>query len=183
MWQRVQRTGWVRKGVKRPESVADHMYRMAMMAMLAPPGLDVNKCIKMALVHDMAECIVGDLTPHDSITKEEKHKAEEAAMKEMCTLVGDGTGDQLLALWQDYEEQVSEEAKFVKDLDKLDMVMQAYEYEQLEERPKFLQEFFDSTEGKFVTDTGCAWKEHLDALRKNNVQNLFSDTELPNQKT
>lgn len=36
----------------------------------------------------------------------------------------------------------------MKDLDKLDMVMQAYEYEQLEERPKFLQEFFDSTEGE-----------------------------------
>lgn len=38
-----------------------------------------DRCIKMALVHDMAECIVGDLTPHDSITKEEKHKAEEVA--------------------------------------------------------------------------------------------------------
>ena len=48
---------------------------------------------------------------------------------------------------QEYELQESDESKFVKDLDRLDMVIQAYEYEQQEHRPGFLQEFFDSTEG------------------------------------
>ena len=50
-------------------------------------------------------------------------------------------------LFQDYENQTSKEAQFVKDLDKFDMVMQAYEYEIDDEKPHFLQDFFDSTKG------------------------------------
>ena len=44
-----KRTGWVRKGVEGPESIADHMYRMSVMAMIAPDaagGLDRDRCIK-----------------------------------------------------------------------------------------------------------------------------------------
>ncbi|MCI31846.1 HD domain-containing protein 2-like, partial [Trifolium medium] len=52
-----KRSGWVRRDVKNPESIADHMYRMSLMALIAPdvPGLDRNKCIKMTIVHDIAE--------------------------------------------------------------------------------------------------------------------------------
>jgi hypothetical protein len=50
-------------------------------------------------------------------------------------------------LLQEYEDQKSAEAQFVKDLDRMDMVQQAFEYEQLEHRPGTLQEFFDSTRG------------------------------------
>ena len=49
---------------------------------------------------------------------------------------------------QDYEFQKSEEAKFVKDLDKFEMILQAHEYEKQSERPGHLQEFFDSTDGE-----------------------------------
>ena len=49
--------------------------------------------------------------------------------------------------FQEYEHQTSKEAEFVKDLDKFEMIMQAYEYEQLDKKPKYLQEFFDSTRG------------------------------------
>ena len=55
---------------------------------------------------------------------------------------------------QEYELQESAESKFVKDLDRLDMVIQAYEYEQQEQRPGFLQEFFDSTEGDKIRERG-----------------------------
>ena len=50
--------------------------------------------------------------------------------------------------FQEYEEQKTLESVFVKDLDKFDMIFQAYEYEQLENKPGSLQEFFDSTSGK-----------------------------------
>ena len=53
-------------------------------------------------------------------------------------------------LFQEYEEQSTAESHVVKDLDKFDMIFQAYEYEQLENKPGYLQEFFDSTEGKTV---------------------------------
>ena len=61
-----------------------HMYRMAIMAMLYEPDdgqvVDKNKLVKMALVHDMAESIVGDITPFDGITDEKKHEMEMDAM-------------------------------------------------------------------------------------------------------
>ena len=61
-----KRTGWVRQGVHHPESIADHMYRMSLMAMISSYGdgtLDTNKCIQLALIHDLAESKVGDITP------------------------------------------------------------------------------------------------------------------------
>ena len=59
-----KRTGWVYRDVKAPESVSDHMYRMAMFSFLLADQkddipLDKDRCIKLALVHDLAECIVG----------------------------------------------------------------------------------------------------------------------------
>lgn len=53
--QTTKRTGWLRKGIRGPESIADHMYRMSMMAMLAPAHLDRDRCIRLAIVHDLAE--------------------------------------------------------------------------------------------------------------------------------
>ena len=61
------------------ESIADHMYRMSLMvqAVLKPSDpINKDKCIKMALVHDMAEAITGDITPDDGISTEEKNRLE-----------------------------------------------------------------------------------------------------------
>lgn len=52
-------------------------------------------------------------------------------------------------MFQDYENQSSPEAKFAKDLDRYDMILQAFEYEKRENAPRKLQEFFTATEGKF----------------------------------
>ena len=62
-----KRTGWVMRGVHSPESIADHMYRMSLMSMIASFSdgrLDTNRCIQLALIHDLAEAKVGDITPH-----------------------------------------------------------------------------------------------------------------------
>uniref|UniRef100_A0A1B6L7V9 5'-deoxynucleotidase HDDC2 n=1 Tax=Graphocephala atropunctata TaxID=36148 RepID=A0A1B6L7V9_9HEMI len=146
----IQRTGWVLCGVDQPESVAGHMYRMAMMTFLVDGHDKLNKsrCMELALVHDVAECIVGDITPHCGVTQEEKHKREKAAMLELAKLVG-SSGNYLLQLYQEYEEQSSGEAQFVKDLDRFDMVLQAFEYEKSSVNSLDLQQFFDTTEGKF----------------------------------
>jgi putative hydrolase of HD superfamily len=85
----LDRTGWVIRSVPKPESVAGHMYRMSLIALLAldrslTADLDMDKVIKMCLVHDMAECIVGDITPHDGIDEEEKHRLEMEAMQSLC---------------------------------------------------------------------------------------------------
>ena len=65
------------RGIKEAESIADHMYRMSIMSFLAPAHLNRSKLIEMCLIHDLPECIVGDLTPSDNVSKEEKHKLED----------------------------------------------------------------------------------------------------------
>lgn len=77
-----KRTGWVREGVKGPESIADHMYRMAILSLLSEEDdqLDIGKCMQMAVVHDLAEASVGDITPFDGISKQDKQKLEEVCV-------------------------------------------------------------------------------------------------------
>ncbi|KAM9779362.1 HD domain-containing protein 2 isoform X1 [Syngnathus typhle] len=148
--ERVPRTGWVYRKVKNPESVSDHMYRMAMMSLvITDPKMDKDKCIKLALVHDMAECIVGDIAPSDNVSKADKHRQEEAAMRQLSSLMPDSLRDEIYALWEEYEHQSSAEARLVKEFDRLEMILQAHEYEELEGMPGKLQEFFDSTRGCF----------------------------------
>ncbi|KAF7838103.1 HD domain-containing protein 2-like [Senna tora] len=164
-----KRAGWIRKDVKDPESIADHMYRMGLMALIASdiPGVDRNKCIKMAIVHDIAEAIVGDITPSDGISKEEKSRREQEALDHMCKVLGGGSrAKEIAELWMEYEANSSPEAKFVKDLDKVEMILQALEYE--DEQQKDLDEFFQSTAGKFQTETGKAWALEIVSRRKNN---------------
>ena len=74
----------------------------------------------------MAEAIVGDITPHDGITPEEKHRREREAIKRLSSQLGD---TQLLDLWLEFEEATTDEAKLVRDLDLLEMSLQARWYQ------------------------------------------------------
>lgn len=166
-----KRTGWVYRGVRSPESVSDHMYRMAIMSFLLPAQqhgpmkIDKEHCIKLALVHDMAECIVGDIAPQDGVPKEEKHRKEREAMGVLQNLAGEETGKELFELWCEYEAQETAEAKFVKDLDRFEMILQAHEYEEEAARPGWLEEFFESTKGKFQHPIVKDWVEELERTR------------------
>ena len=81
----IERTGWVRAGVSKPESVAAHSWGMATLALkLCPPELNLARVLSICLVHDLAEVIVGDLTPHDEIQGDEKHRLEREAMLSMA---------------------------------------------------------------------------------------------------
>ncbi|XP_030628648.1 5'-deoxynucleotidase HDDC2 [Chanos chanos] len=148
--KRVPRTGWVYRNVKHPESVSDHMYRMSVMALtIQDSSINKERCMKLAVVHDLAECIVGDIAPADNVSKAEKHRREKEAMMHITGLLSEGLKKELYELWEEYETQSSPEAKLVKEFDQLEMILQAHEYEELEGRPGRLQEFFSSTEGKF----------------------------------
>lgn len=145
------RRGWEFSEIKNHEQIAGHMYAMGIMTFLLgnDSKLDRFKCLQLALVHDLAECIVGDITPHDNITVDKKHAMEDEAMKELTSLVGSEIGSLIYNLYKEYEAKETPEAKFVKDLDRFDMLFTAAHYEQRDGTPKKLQEFFDSTEGKF----------------------------------
>ncbi|KAL8106004.1 uncharacterized protein LOC141677879 [Apium graveolens] len=162
-----KRKGWINHGIKGPESIADHMYRMALMALIAGDNSGVNRerCIKLALVHDIAEAIVGDITPSDGVPKVEKSRMEQAALNEMCKVLGGGMrADEIQELWAEYENNSSIEANLVKDFDKVEMILQALEYET--EHGMVLDEFFLSTAGKFQTDIGKSWAAEIISRRK-----------------
>ena len=165
-----KRTGWVMSGVQNPESIADHMYRMSLMAMIASfsnESLDTNRCIKLALIHDLAEAKVGDITPHCGVSDEDKYKLELGTMEQIQTMLGPLMGgDEILELWKEYEAGTTIEAKLLKDLDKIEMILQAQEYEAEGNSEKSLDQFFTSTEGKWRTEIGKAWAEEIVSRRK-----------------
>ncbi|KAI8365933.1 HD domain-containing protein [Radiomyces spectabilis] len=164
--KRTKRTGWLDNGIQNAESIADHMHRMGIMAMLIDdPSLNREKCIKMAIVHDLAEAVVGDITPHAGVSKEDKFNLEKNAMVSFQSMLGDtAMAREIADLWQEYEDAQTAEALLVKDLDKFEMIVQALEYEKSDH--KKLQGFFDSTKGKFRHPAVKAWAEALYAERE-----------------
>jgi putative hydrolase of HD superfamily len=113
------RAGWLHVGIERPESVASHSWGMSALALeLCPQGLDLSKVLSLCIVHDVPEIIVGDLTPLDDCTN--KAKDEHSAMQKLAP--------QWLHLFEEYAAGDTDEAKFVKQIDKLDMALQAMIY-------------------------------------------------------
>ncbi len=141
------RQGWLRKGIpeNKCETVAEHSFAAALIAMMIVSKykleLDLDKIIMMVLMHDLGEIFAGDITPEDSISGEEKYKAELNGLEKLFE--GFSEKDKFINLWKEFEENKTPEARFVKQLDKIEMVLQANVYEKLEGVD--LNEFFDST--------------------------------------
>lgn len=114
------------------ESVADHTWRISLMVMLFSRSLDqtisIERALKIAIVHDLAEVLTGDKPYFIFEGKEElkRIKAEEEleAMQRIKNSLPGEIGDELLELWKEYEEGKTYEAKFVKALDKMEAQIQ-----------------------------------------------------------
>jgi putative hydrolase of HD superfamily len=149
----VPRQGWINKlGIKNPESVADHCYSMAVMAMLFSDlkKLDTGKIIKMTLLHDLAEAITGDLTPDDA-TRSEKEKMEKDAMKKILSTLPKPLRAGYAKLWAEYQQNSTKEARLLHQVDKLEMALQAKRYKKKGYTKKQLEPFFGSAK-KEITD-------------------------------
>nr|AIE93625.1 metal dependent phosphohydrolase [uncultured marine thaumarchaeote AD1000_39_D02] len=123
----VPRRGWEEKlGINNPESVADHSYSTTVMSMILSDleGLNSEKIIRMALLHDLAESVIGDITP-DHITKNEKIGKENLAMKQILKNLSSKIAEQYLEIWNEYQKNSSREAILMHDIDKLEMAFQA----------------------------------------------------------
>jgi putative hydrolase of HD superfamily len=146
--KRTQRAGWVDVGVYQPESIADHSFRTAFLCMLYADmeSLDTLKLLSMALIHDLPEAIIGDLMPSQK-TAETKQN-EETAIHQILTLLPETQRENYLAVWNEYQEGKTREAKAVQQLDKIEMAMQAKEYEKLgsSSKNKNLKRFVKSAE-------------------------------------
>ncbi|MDP6857927.1 MAG: HD domain-containing protein [Candidatus Nitrosopelagicus sp.] len=126
-----QRSGWKSKlDLLDSESVADHSYMMSVMAMVISDikNMNTEKIIKMSILHDWAESKIGDFMPGE-ISQEEKNELEGKAMTEILSNLPDKLQNDYHGIWNDYNKKLSLESKFVHQLDKLEMVLQAKIYE------------------------------------------------------
>lgn len=164
-----QRAGWRRFGIKGCESISDHMYRMSILTMMAPASvsskLDILRCCRMALVHDMAESLVGDITPVDNVPKEEKNRRESETMDYICTNLlgkfnGGLNGKDVRQLWQEYEDSETPESLFVHDIDKIELLLQMVEYERSNKFERDLGEFTWVAQ-KIQSEEVKGWVEQL----------------------
>lgn len=110
---------------ERPESVAEHSWRIALMAMFLQdefPMLDMNKVIKMCLIHDLGECFTGDIPSF--MKTQENEKTEEELLSAWVSGLPKPYDSELRKLYAEMDALETEEAKLYKALDKLEAVIQ-----------------------------------------------------------
>lgn len=126
------RRGWLRAGVARPESVADHSWGVALLALVAAeerPGLDRARLLELAITHDLCEAAVGDLVPGEYRDRGEKIARERAGLEALVETAPLALRGRLLARFEELASDASPEARLVHELDKLEMAFQAERYE------------------------------------------------------
>lgn len=124
------RHSWLSNG--RQESVAEHTWRVGLMAVLLEPyieeKLDMAKLLKMIMIHDLVEAEAKDIpafdTLYDAKRKEQKRLAEEKAMDDIRAMLAEEPGKELQLLWQEFEAKGTFEAKVANALDKLEAQLQ-----------------------------------------------------------
>ena len=149
------RTGWVDRGIPATsaESVADHSYFTMLIAWVVAQGdasLDANRVLQLALIHDVAEAIAGDIPPYDpndvpadaqerwaffSVqrtrtpeNRERKDAIEAAATAEIMAMLPAATQATWQERWEEYGAQQTPEAQLVKQVDRLEAFIQSRLY-------------------------------------------------------
>jgi len=175
--KRMPRRGWVINQIKNPESIAEHSFRAALMTWILGEekgGLNIEKLLKMILIHDVCEVYAGDTTPYDlillknkkklrelmktwprfptPIKKEvvlKKHQKEAKALEKLISKLPPNLKKEIKNLWLDYEKGLTSEGRFLRQADRMENFLQAYEYWKKYKNPPlgpwwlWAREFFD----------------------------------------
>ncbi|AUV80952.1 phosphohydrolase [Salinigranum rubrum] len=158
-----RRTGWQLRGVDDPESVAAHTWGVSLLclAFADEAGVDPDRALRLAVVHDLAEARTGDVPTRvdpskQPLSAEEKERRERAAMAELARPF-----PPIEEAWEAYERRDTHVARFVKDMDLVDMCLQALAYErgeryagEFDSEFAALDEFFATAEPRLSTDVG-----------------------------
>ena len=172
--KQVRRQGWLDRGVRDSESAADHSWGVALLAWALAaerPELDRERVLLLALLHDLPEALAGDMTPFDSeraadgsldpghfaaepiysaAAESEKEQREAAALDVMLTGLPPAIAQEIRSAWQEYEAAETPEARFVKQIDKLETLLQAELYRAAQ--PELIIESFHRGTRRDVTD-------------------------------
>lgn len=107
----------------RQENSAEHSWHLALCAMVlaeyAPPGTDLLRVVRMVLVHDVVEIDAGDAFAYDASVNVGKEERERRAAERLFGLLPPDLADDLRALWMEFEEGATPDARFAVALDRL----------------------------------------------------------------
>ncbi|HET9983276.1 MAG TPA: HD domain-containing protein [Longimicrobiales bacterium] len=119
------RSSWTSEG--RPESVAQHTWRLCLMALVfadSYPDVDFAKLVRICIIHDLGEAIGGDIPAIAQVPGVSKAAQERADLLELLRPLPERIRGEITALWDEYEAATSPEARLAKALDKLETIMQ-----------------------------------------------------------
>lgn len=148
------RQGWLKRDIPSSigESVADHSFGTAMTAWIIAKkfrlDLDIEKILKMALVHEIGEIYAGDITPVDGVSLEDKYQRELESIEKV--FADYPNNEEFINLWKEFEEAKSPEAIFMKQIDKFEMGLQASIYQG--HGYDKMEEFLQSAERVIIDD-------------------------------
>lgn len=154
--KRLPRTGWLVKGINEPESIAAHSFSTILMALIIGierKDINLQKLLIMSILHDLGESYLGDLTPASIELlggNETKKKLEKDAITKLFDLLDENKQKKLLDIYEQYINNETEEAKLLHQIDKLEMLLQAVEYQKAGYPKENLNEFWRAAES--ITD-------------------------------
>lgn len=109
-------------GLERFENSAEHSWHVCLTALMlkdyANEEIDINRVIKMLLIHDLGEIDAGDTIVYAARTSEYR-ATEKASISRLFNLLPDGMADEFLALWQEFESGETADARFAKAIDRV----------------------------------------------------------------
>lgn len=124
--KRELRHSWLSDG--RQESVAEHTWRMALMALVLQKevdgSIDLSHVLKMIIVHDLGEVYAGDYQVYGKAVPANKHELESEALNKLLNTLPTYTKEEIYSLWDEFEHRETNEAKFAVALDKLEVLIQ-----------------------------------------------------------
>ena len=121
----VTRSGWTSEGQR--ESVAEHTWRLCLMAMLlygGAPDVDLARLLRMCLVHDLGEALGGDVPAPEQQAASPKAGQERADLLRLTAPLPAPLREEIVELWDEYEAAATLEARLAKGLDKLETILQ-----------------------------------------------------------
>ena len=141
----VKRKGWIIKSkVKEVESVAEHSYAATSIAMIISDlaGTNTEKVMKMMLIHDLPEGIIGDLVPGENANKDVD---EEEAIRSILGSLPDKMQIDYTEIWNEFKMNKTKESQLVHEIDKLELIIQLSLYRDRMSKEAF-NEFLQSSE-------------------------------------
>lgn len=140
--QQLPRTGWIKRGVPNPETVAEHTESLLALAMEVEPITHGGRSDLLAMleVHDWPEAHTGDeiILTADPTARAAKRAREVAAMKDICAPLGT-IGKSISDYWERFETSPDPIAILAREMDKFQAIEKALYFEKIEHTPLFME--------------------------------------------